>query len=261
MTKEELDSLWKSFKKDNNQKDRNLLIEHYYSNVEKIAKSVEKKMNYRVSKEELTSHGVDGLFKAINAYDLSRNVKFEFYSYPRIRGSMIDGLRSEDWVPRSVRSRQTKIEEKLRNMESQKGCKIETIEAIKKIGIDPEDYIKHPKKFNAILCSSLDSCIQPTDNDDNENKKDFNKYLKAKNVDLDKKMKQKDFLSKFLNKGLKSSEKLVIYYYYYENLTMKEIARRIKKTESNVSQIHKIVIKKIKNKLRGNRRNIKDFLV
>ena len=260
MTKEELDALWKSFKKDNNQEDRNKLVEYYYKNVEKIAQSVEKKMNYKVSKEDLASHGVDGLFKAIKAYDLNRNVKFEIYAYPRIRGSMIDGLRSEDWVPRSVRTRQTKIEKEIEKLEAKRGNKVKEIEVIKKLGIDPEDYIKHPKKFNATLCSSIDNHIYPSDNDD-DNKKDFNKYLKVKDIDFNGNLIKKDFFSKFLGKDLKTSEKLVVYYYYYENLTMKEIARRIKKTESNVSQIHKIVIKKIKNKLNNDKCCLNNFLV
>ena len=84
--------------------------EHYYIYVRKIATNLSKKYNNKVSSEELASYGLTGLYRAIDYYDETRNVKFETYAYSRIRGSMIDGIRSDDWVPRSVRLRQDVIE-------------------------------------------------------------------------------------------------------------------------------------------------------
>ena len=105
-----IDDIWKKYKSGKYPKLKNDIIEYYYDLVDRIAKKVAAKMNYRVSAEELGSHGVDGLYRAIEAYDLSRGIKFETYAYARIHGSMIDGLRTDDWVPRSVRIRHNILE-------------------------------------------------------------------------------------------------------------------------------------------------------
>ena len=87
------------------------LVGHYYIElVQKIASNLVRKFKYRVTRDELASHGVTGLYKALKAFDPLRGVKFETYAYPRVWGSIIDCIREEDWVPRSVRTRQTKIE-------------------------------------------------------------------------------------------------------------------------------------------------------
>ena len=258
MTKNELALLWKTFKKKDKQEDRNKLVEHYYDFVKKIAQGVSKRINYKVSSDELASSGIDGLFKAIESFDLDRNIKFETYAYSRIHGSMIDGLRTIDWVPRSVRIRQSKIENTITTLEAQSGNKIDAIEAVEHLGINVLDYMKNPKKFNASTCSSLDtsssSCMEGE-----ETKKDFNKYLTSNISAPDIKLIRREFLSKFLSKGLKPSERMIIYLYYYENLTMKEIASKLETTESHISQMHKSILKKIKNKITKNKQFIKEF--
>jgi len=255
MTKTELNSLWKTFKKTNKQEKRNRLIEHYYSLVEKIARTVSKKINYKVSSEELTSHGVDGLFKAIEKFDLNRDIKFETYAYSRIKGSMIDGLRSNDWVPRSVRIRQSKIEEAISELEVETGEKADILSAVNKIGIEATEYIKNTKKFKASMCSSLDtsSCL------DEDTKKDFNKYLESNVSSPDIKIIRREFLSKFLSKGLRPFERKIIYLYYYEKLTMREISIRLKTTESHISQMHKAILKKIKNRIARDKHYLTEF--
>jgi len=257
MTKTELSILWKVFKKTNKQEKRNELVKHYYSLVEKIARNVSKKINYKVSSDELASHGVDGLFKAIESFDLNRDIKFETYAYSRIRGSMIDGLRSNDWVPRSVRIRQSKIEKAIEELEVETGEKAEFLSAVNKAGIDTFEYIKNPKKFKATMCSSLDtsSCL----GEDEDVKKDFNLYLKSDVPSPDIKIIRREFLSKFLGKGLRSTERVIVYLYYYEKLTMREIAIRQNTTESHISQMHKAILKKIKTKISKNQQYLKEF--
>jgi len=257
MTKTELNSLWKTFKKTNKQEKRNKLIEYYYSLVKKIARTVSKKINYKVSSDELASHGVDGLFKAIEKFDLNRNIKFETYAYSRIKGSMIDGLRSNDWVPRSVRIRQSKIEKAIVSIETETGEKAKILSAVEKLGINTSEYIKNPKKFKASICSSIDTstCL----GDEENVKKDFNKYLESNVLSPDIKIIRREFLSKFLGKGLRADERMIVYLYYYEKLTMREISLRLRTTESHISQRHKAILKKIKNKISKNQQYLKEF--
>ena len=106
----EVKKTWDHFLKKRDKKSQRKLVEHYFGYVKKIATKLSKKFNNKASMEELASHGLTGLYRTIAHYDKKRCVRFETYSYSRIKGAMIDGMRSEDWVPRSVRLRQSAIE-------------------------------------------------------------------------------------------------------------------------------------------------------
>jgi RNA polymerase sigma factor FliA len=247
----ELQKVWEEFKLSNDGELRNQLIKHYYVLVKKIARKVCNKINRRVSEEELASHGFDGLYKAIDRFELERKIKFETYATLRIRGSIIDGLRSDDWVPRSVRMRQTKIEKMREKMESEKCDAVTDSEVISELDISEEDYIKNNKKFNPVIFSSIDSNVVLEK--ENENKKDFNKYLVSKNISSpDSKLIRKEFLGKLMGRDFKNIERKIVYYYYYENMTMREISKKVDMSESRISQIHKDVLKRLKNKINKN---------
>ena len=114
MTELELQNIWINFKKTNTIEDKNKLVNHYYKYVKRIANKIYQKINNRLSQDELTSLGLDGLYDAIEGFDLTQHNKFETYSYTRIFGSIIDNLRQYDWVPRSVHIRQNNIEKIIR---------------------------------------------------------------------------------------------------------------------------------------------------
>jgi RNA polymerase sigma factor for flagellar operon FliA len=253
MTPKEKDKIWKKFLAQRDKKSKQKLIEYYFCNlVKKIAKNLVKKFKYRFTADELASHGTEGLYRAIDAYDPSRGAKFETYAYPRIWGSVIDAMREEDWVPRSVRQRQATIETMKNKMETDKGIRVCDIDAAHAAGFDLDDFQKNHNKFYAASCSSIESSSS-SDIDENDNKKDFNKYLMAKNDSVpEENIIKKEFFSKLVGKNFTPLERKIIYHYYYNGFSMTEISKKFDMSESKISQIHQSILKKLKNKISVN---------
>ena len=119
---EEVEQLWIEFKQDlSNQELRNRLVEIYLPLVKYNGERIWARLPEGVELDDLISAGVFGLMDAIDAFDLSRGVKFETYCVPRIRGAMLDELRTMDWVPRLVRSKASKLNEAMKNIEARLG--------------------------------------------------------------------------------------------------------------------------------------------
>tara|TARA_Y100000310_G_scaffold293966_1_gene324006 strand:+ start:778 stop:1602 length:825 start_codon:yes stop_codon:yes gene_type:complete len=244
----ELESVWSRFTKKKSDKLRNQLIEHYYPYVKKIASTLAQKLHFKVSAEELTSHGLDGLYRAISAFDISRGIKFETYSYRRIKGSMIDAIRQQDWVPRSVRQRADLIETTKNRLESKLGRRVDLKEVLSEAKISETDYHKNVSKYNAAGQASIESNDQLSSEEDT--KKDFNKYLAAKTPDHPEgKFIRKEFFKKLFDSGFNDLERKIIYYHYYESFTMKKISEKLQISESRASQIHHQVLKRLRAKL------------
>jgi len=120
-TPEELDALWNRFFADGDEEARNQLIESFLPIVKYTAERLYAKLPDEVDVEDLISAGIFGLVDAVKAFDPARGVKFETYCAPRIRGAILDELRSMDWVPRLVRSRAHKLKEAMRRLEAELG--------------------------------------------------------------------------------------------------------------------------------------------
>src|SRR5512133_835846 len=119
---EDVEQLWIEFKKDiNNQELRNRLVEMYLPLVKYNGERIWARLPEGVELDDLVSAGVFGLMDAIDAFDLTRGVKFETYCVPRIRGAMLDELRTMDWVPRLVRSKASKLNEAIKTLEARLG--------------------------------------------------------------------------------------------------------------------------------------------
>jgi RNA polymerase sigma factor FliA len=252
MKVENIFDVWDVYLKERDDKSKNKLVEYYFTFVNKIATTLSRKLNGHVSQPELASHGVAGLYKAIENFDVTMGNKFETYAYIRIKGAMLDGLRKEDWVPRSVRIRETTIQKEQDKLQNASSEKITKSDALKNLGIDEQDYNSHPEKFRARSIFSIESCSNPNI-DDNDNKKDFNEYLEShKDASPDSKMVRMEFLNKLIGRRFTKLEKNIVYLYYYEKLTMKEIAKQLKISESRISQIHQSVLKRLKTRIEVN---------
>src|SRR5580700_2228452 len=153
---EEVTQIWEAFKADpNNQDRRNRLVEMYLPLVKYNGERIWSRLPEGVELDDLVSAGVFGLMDAIDAFDLSRGVKFETYCVPRIRGAMLDELRTMDWVPRLVRSKASKLNEGIKTLEAKLGRSPTEVELAEQMQISVAELEKMMLDANAVGLISL----------------------------------------------------------------------------------------------------------
>lgn len=249
--------LWVKYQREKNlckkNKIRNQFVEIYYPLVQKIAYGLAKKINWKKTPEELSSMGVDGLYIAIGRFSLEREVTFPTYASRRIKGSMLDGIRKEDVIPRSVRMNHNTIERARVILESEKGRKVLEYEVIEMLGIDNKEYTRNRKKFHPVTFSSLDGSDIISFGNQEDYKQDSNQNIADNSIKApDSYIVRKEFFNKLLGKSFSKVEQKIIYYYYYKDLTMDGISRKLKLSESRVSQIHKDLLPRLQDKILRN---------
>ena len=265
MRKKKIDNydLWIKFKEEKNSDKRKKmerqLAEMYYPLVRKIAYGMAPKINWKLTPDELSSFGVDGLYISINKFDIKRELKFETYASIRIRGSMLDGIRKEDIIPRSVRINHNIIEKTRTTLEAEKCRKVFDYEVLKELDIEDEEYNKNNKKFHPVSYNSIEGSDICSLNTQEMYHQDTNSNLEDNAVrSSDNYIIRKEFRDKLMGKGFSKLEQRILYYYYYDNLTMDRIAEKLDMSESRVSQIHKGLLPRLKDKILRNPRYFGD---
>ena len=248
---EDVTDVWVVYKQDqSNQELRNRLMERYLSLVRYNAERVWAKLPEGVDLNDLMSAGVFGLMDAIEAFDMERGVKFETYCVPRIRGAMLDELRTMDWVPRLVRSKASKVEAARKVVEARVGRPPTEVEIAEQMGLPIHEFERMKSDASAVNLVSLEKKWYETDS-----------YKDVREIDIleDKKGEdptrriQKNDLMRLVTKGLNRNERLIIILYYYEELTMKDIGNTLGLSESRVSQMHSSIVARLKEQLERRR--------
>jgi len=233
--------IWEQFHKTRDDCSRNLLMEHYRDIVRYSAERLHSKLPDKVELDDLISAGIFGLMDAIDAYDPSRGVKFETYCSPRIKGSILDELRSMDWVPRLVRARAHQLSKATHSLETDFGRKPTDEEIAEELKLGMEEFKRLQRDANAASQVSLNT--KYTDGDKDIREIDIIKDERSENPVVEA---QKRDLKNLLTKGLTRAERLIIVLYYYEEMTMKEIGATLDLSESRVSQMHSSIIARLK---------------
>src|SRR5256712_11899108 len=148
--KRDIQDVWTDYKKHKTEALRNVLMENYLHLVRYNAERIHVKLPDEVELDDLMSAGIFGLMDAINAFDISRGVKFETYCAPRIRGAILDELRSMDWVPRLVRSRAHKLDGASKQLEVELGRSPTNDEIAKRLKVPMAEYAKMAKDASAV---------------------------------------------------------------------------------------------------------------
>lgn len=230
----------------------NLVVE-YAPLIRFIAQKIAARLPTSIELDDLISSGVIGLMDAIEKYDCSRDNKFKTYAEFRIRGAILDELRAQDWVPRSVREKAKLLERCYTKIEHQKGRQATDEEVCAELGLSTQDFHELMGQVRNISLLSFDD----VSNFSKADKRALHGYTETGPA------RGPSPFGEIHNTGLKNliveaihelpeKQRLVLSLYYYEDLNLKEIGRVLDVTESRVSQLHTQAIIKLKTKLKGN---------
>ncbi len=237
MSVPDLQVLWHRFKALGDSKARDQLIQHYAYLVKITAGRVVTSLPPNVERDDLISAGIIGLIKAIDQFDAGRQVKFETYAIALIRGAILEMLREEDWVPRSVRERVKALEKTYLDLESKLGRPATEEEVAEAMGMEIDAFHLLLADTGRASILSLDDILLSGEGDEKIHLSDVVHDGSADTSGAVESFAIKKFLTESIDR-LPDREKLVIALYYYEGLTFKEIGRILEVSESRVYQLH-----------------------
>ncbi|MBR4831569.1 MAG: FliA/WhiG family RNA polymerase sigma factor [Butyrivibrio sp.] len=238
--------LWTEYGKSKSTEIREQLILEYAPLVKLVAGRLSMYLGFNVEYDDLVGYGIFGLIDAIDKFDLMKDVKFETYASLRIRGAILDQIRKMDWIPRTIRQRQKKIEAAIREIEKDSGHVATDAEIAAKMDISEDEYQNWQNQMKVTGVVSLNEFMESgadIPEDSNNHSSGFTKPEEAV---------EKEELKKMLADSLElltEKEKKVILLYYYEELTLKEISEVLEVSESRVSQLHTKALQKMREKL------------
>ncbi len=235
----ELKELWRRCKEEEDERARERLVVAYSPLVKYVAGRMAAGLPSHVEEGDLISYGLIGLIGAIERYDLEREIKFETFAVSRIKGAIIDELRSLDWVPRSVRAKARDVERVHAELEHALQRTPTEEEMAKKLGVELDDFRNTLLEIANSSVLALDDLWTIADADGGQISlldtiRDPHAVDPQEEIDI---VELKDRLADAIE-SLPDRERLVIALYYYENLTLREIGEVLGVTESRVSQLH-----------------------
>lgn len=242
----DVQSLWIEYKSTGDRKLRNQLMEHYLPLVRFTADRISAKLPNEVDVEDLVSAGVFGLVDAIEAFDLQRGVKFETYCSPRIRGAILDELRTMDWVPRLVRSRAHKLDNVTKVLHAELGRLPSDDEIANKLRLSRSELDKLIRDATTVSLVSLSR--RHSEGDSSRELQEVDILEDRRGQDPVQDLQKRD-LHAMLMQGLTRLERLILILYYYEEMTMKEIGATLDLSESRVSQMHSGILARLRHQL------------
>lgn len=234
---------------------RNYLMEKFLPLVRYNAERIHQRLPDEVDIEDLMSAGVFGLMDAIDGFDLERKVKFETFSAPRIRGAILDELRSMDWVPRLVRHRTARFEQARQAIEMETGKTATDDDVANRLGLAGEEFDKLKRDSFAVNCRSLSArCFN---SDGNRDVREIDVINDESQMNPSQEVQRRD-LKDLITKGLSRAERLIVILYYYEGMTMKEIGATLDLSESRVSQMHTSILLRLKAQMQHRTRDLEE---
>jgi RNA polymerase sigma factor for flagellar operon FliA len=228
---------------------RNRIIEEYTSLVEFIARKIAGRLPASVDLNDLISCGVIGLMDAITKFDSKRDNKFKTYAEFRIRGAILDELRAQDWIPRSVREKAKMVDRAYAKLEGEHGRAITDEEMCQALDVNQEEFHDLLDQVKSVSVLNIDDASAFSKGDRKlmvgllENKRTSNPFSCVNYKKSQERIREGI-------KALPEKQRLVLSLYYYEDLNLKEIGQVLDVTESRVSQLHTQAVIKLKAKLR-----------
>lgn len=246
----ELKDLWRRYRDSGDDRARERLVVAYSPLVKYVAGRMASGLPSHVEEADLISYGLIGLMSAIERFDTGREIKFETYAIPRIRGAIIDELRSLDWVPRSVRARAREIERVNAKLEHRLQRVPTDEEMAGELDMTAEEFQDALLQISNSTVAALDELWTMSDSSGDQVSlldtiQDHDAPDPEKLVDVGE---LKDRVADAIAR-LPEREKLVIALYYYENLTLREIGEVLGVTESRISQLHTKAVLRLRSRM------------
>lgn len=241
--------LWDNWLSNHDSDAANELIKNYMYLVNFHVERIASHLPRNVNKDDLKSFGLMGLYDALKKFEPSRDLKFDTYASFRIRGAIIDGLRKEDWLPRSIREKTKKIEQASQQLEQFYQRAPTSTEIAKKLDMTTQEVETHIK-------DSLFSNILSIEEKPKDSFSDHKEGIGYSIADDNSASPDNQLITNEINKELAESikslnenEQMVISLFYNDELTLTEIGQVLELTTSRISQIHKKAVFKLKNTL------------
>ena len=250
LAEDELETLWHEYFKDKTNKTvRDTLIVQYIYLIRYVVGRVKVTLPATISIEDIAGYGVEGLINAIERYSPQKNTRFETYALIRIRGAILDRIRAQDFLPRSVRKKIKDIKAAQEYLKQELGRMPTTSEVANYLQMDPDKVSQIMSEDMTITSiyekrGRTDDSIEIIDTIEDTGKLTPQEHAEEKNV--------KHELERALQR-LPERERIIMVLYYQENMTLKEIGETISMSESRVCQLHAQGIMKLKNILSENR--------
>lgn len=239
--------LWEEYAKTQSPELREKIILEYAPLVKVVAGRLSMYLGYNVEYEDLVSYGIFGLIDAIDKFDCLKDVKFETYASLRIRGAILDQIRKMDWIPRTIRQKQKKIDAVIKEIEARCGRNATDEEIAEGLGITDDEYVEWQSQMKITNVVSLNEFLEQGSEVPNEAG-----HTKSAQFDSPEEVLERDELKRILAETLEmltEKERKVILLYYYEELTLKEISSILEVSESRISQLHTRALQKMKGRL------------
>ena len=244
----DIEKLWGDYTRTRSQDARDRLIVQYSPLVKYVAGRVGVGLPRNVEQADLASFGVFGLIDAIEKFDPERGYKFETYAIARIKGAILDELRSIDWVPRSVRSKARNLERAMAKLESENHRAPTDAEVANEMGITENQLQTTLSQISFVGVAALDEMLSGGDRGESVTLGDTVADQGAGPMGVFEVEEMRQILADSINR-MPEREKIVLTLYYYEGLTLAEIGRVLGVTESRVCQIHTKAVLQLRSKI------------
>jgi RNA polymerase sigma factor for flagellar operon FliA len=247
----DIQHVWEEYARTRSEELRNVLMEHYLHLVRRMAKRIHSKLPREVDLDDLISAGMFGLMYAISAFDLGRSVKFETYCAGRIRGAILDELRSWDWVPRLARVRAQRLVSAERELRDELGRDATEEEVAGRLNVSLPELERIARDGKVVRVTPL-SCRRTSEAQADLEQDAFEDTAARQRI----RGIEREDIRALLTRGLSRAEQLIVILYYFEEMTMKEIGQTLDLSESRVSQMHSTILARLQSNLLGKRNEL-----
>ena len=245
LSKKDLDVLWREYKGEGNAEAKDTLIVHYLGVVRYVAGRIALNCPSFIDEDDLIGCGVLGLLDAAEKFDPAQKVEFETYASTRIRGAILDHIRSLDWAPRSLRRKARRLQEVHSELKDELGREPTDAEVANRLDLSEDDLFQLKADIYGAYIVSLDGSLAGEEGEETTTLADVTDGgMVPSPIDAAARNEAEQQLAEAI-KRLPEQERQVVTLYYYEELTLKEIGQLMNLSESRICQIHRAVIHKL----------------